>query len=284
MAARPAATVADVLRTRRGELTPAEHRVARALLADYPSAGLQPVSALARAAGVSAPTVVRLVAKLGWDGYPAVQAQLRAELSARTAAPVERLAAGRGERSSVLDRVARSVGEATDRAVRDTDPAEFDRAVELVADRDRPVFVAGGRVSDALAGYLARTVSLLRPGVRVVAPDPSARAVALLDVRRGATVVVYDYRRYDAGVVELGREAARRGARIVLFTDPYLSPLASVATVLLTGGVEGPPPFVTLTPAMALTEALVLGVLERSGVGGRKRLAAFDRWAEGVPR
>ena len=65
----------------------------------------------------------------------------------------------------------------------------------------------------------------------------------------------------------------------MLFTDPYLSPLSAAATVLLTSVVEGPPPFVTLTPALALAEALVLGVVDAGGPALRRRLAAFDRLA-----
>lgn len=269
-------SVADDLRARRGELTPAELRVAQALLADYPSAGLQTVGGLAATAGVSAPTVVRLVAKLGLHGYAELQARLRAELSARTAGPVE-LFPARRDPTSVLGRIQAGIGGAFAQTVQDTDPVEFGRAVALLADRDRPVLVAGGRVSQPLAEYLARFLGLLRPGVRVARTDPSSRAVGLLDVTRGATVVAYDYRRYDAGTVGFGREATRRGAKLVLFTDPYLSPLSSSASVLLTSVVEGAPPFVTLTPAMALTEALVLGVLEAGGAAGRRRLASFDR-------
>src|SRR3954469_7495861 len=81
-------TVADILRDRRRELTPAELRVAQTLLGDYPAAGLQPIARLADAANVSPPTVLRLVTKLGFDGYPRIQAALRAELSARTSGPL----------------------------------------------------------------------------------------------------------------------------------------------------------------------------------------------------
>src|SRR4249919_2903539 len=88
-ALRPTKTVAELLRARRGDLTPAELRVAQALLADYPAAGLQTVAALAAVAGVSAPTVVRLVSKLGFPGYATLQNRLRAELSARSVGPVE---------------------------------------------------------------------------------------------------------------------------------------------------------------------------------------------------
>jgi DNA-binding MurR/RpiR family transcriptional regulator len=55
-----------------------------------------------------------------------------------------------------------------------------------------------------------------------------------------------------------------------------LSPLAPSATVLLTTSVDGPPPFITLTPALALVEALAVGVVERLGSPLRRRLEHFD--------
>ena len=65
---------------------------------------------------------------------------------------------------------------------------------------------------------------------------------------------------------------------MVLFTDPYLSPLSSSAAVLLTSDVAGPPPFVSLTSAMALVETLTLGVVEATGAAVRQRLKSFDRF------
>ena len=159
-----------------------------------------------------------------------------------------------------------------------TDPVEFDRAVELLADHSRPVLLAGGRVSHVLATYLGRYLQLVRPNVRTVDPDSSSRALALLDVGRTTTVVAFDYRRYDPGTVSFGRAARKRRAAVVLLTDPFLSPLSGPATVLLTSSASGPPPFVTLTPAMVLVEALALGVVESHGPALRRRLEAFDRF------
>jgi DNA-binding MurR/RpiR family transcriptional regulator len=227
---RPPKTVAELVRAGRSELTPAELRVAQALLADYPAAGLQTVAALAAAAGVSAPTVVGLVSKLGFPGFATLQKRLRQSL-------------------------------------REFDPVELDCAVALLSDRDREVVLTGGRVSSTHAEYLARYLSLLRPGVQYLQPDRAARDAALLDVGRRTTLVVFDYRRYDGEVVEFGREGARRGGKVLLFTDPYLSPLASSATVLLTTVVDGPRPFLTLAPALAVVESIVLGVVESSGLG-----------------
>ena len=274
-------TVADVLRRRRGELTPAEMRVAQALLGDYPAAGLQPIARLAADANVSPPTVLRLVTKLGYAGYPQIQADLRAELSARTTGPLADYPAGTaGEPLPV--RAERAIGSALGESLRAQDPAELASAVGLVADRARTVLITGGRFSWTLAAHLAGLLGLLRPGVRHVASEPGARAAALLDTDESTVVVAFDYRRYQRDTVAFGRTAAGQGASLVVCTDPYLSPLASSAEVLLTTSIDGPPPFVTLVPAFALVETLILGVVERGGKESQRRVAALERLGSGV--
>jgi DNA-binding MurR/RpiR family transcriptional regulator len=269
-------TVADALRRRRGELTPAELRVAQALLGDYPAAGLQPIARLAEDANVSPPTVLRLVTKLGFSGYPQIQQALRAELSARTSGPLEDYpaAARAGEPLAVR---ARPLESALAESLRAQDPAELVAAADLIADRGYRVLVTGGRFSWTLAAHLASFLTLLRPSVAHVANEPGARASALLDVDETTVVVAFDYRRYQRDTIAFGRAAATQGAALVVCTDPYLSPLASSATVLLTTTIEGPPPFVTLVPAFALVETLILGVVERGGQETRQRVATFER-------
>jgi DNA-binding MurR/RpiR family transcriptional regulator len=267
-----------VLRSRRAALTPSELRVAQTLLADYPAAGLQSVAGLAERAGVSGPTVVRLVSKLGFAGYPDLQRRLRSELSARAAGPVERYPdpAARSAASPLLRRFQRDVGSAVAESLQGIDAVEFDTAIDLVTDPQRSVLLTGGRVSSVHAVYLAHSLALLRTGVRFVEAERAARAAARLDMNRNTVLVAFDYRRYDEEVVEFGRGAAADGASVVLFTDTYLSPLAASATVLLTSSVDGAPPFITLTPALALVEALVVGAVERAGAPVRRRLERFD--------
>lgn len=268
-------TVADALRRRRAELTPAELRVAQALLGDYPAAGLRPIARLAEDANVSPPTVLRLVTKLGFAGYPQIQEALRAELSARTSGPLEDYPGVReGEPLAVR---ARSLGAALAESQRVQDPAELTAAADLIADRGHRVLVTGGRFSWTLAAHLAAFLTLLRPDVEYVANEPGGRASALLDVDGTTVLVAFDYRRYQRDTIAFGRAAAAQGAALVVCTDPYLSPLAPSATVLLTTTVEGPPPFVTLVPAFALVETLILGVVERGGNESRRRVATFER-------
>jgi DNA-binding MurR/RpiR family transcriptional regulator len=80
---------------RMDELTPAERKVARSLLASYPSAGLGSAATLAKAAGTSTPTVLRLVTRLGIGSYPDFQQRLRDEITHHMNSPVTRTARSR---------------------------------------------------------------------------------------------------------------------------------------------------------------------------------------------
>src|SRR2546428_11011561 len=82
--------VGELVRQRLDSLSPAERRLARALLASYPIAGLESVARFAERAGVSPPTVTRFITKLGFRGYPEFQEALRHEVHARVSSPLTR--------------------------------------------------------------------------------------------------------------------------------------------------------------------------------------------------
>src|SRR4051812_4605123 len=84
-------SIAETIRQGLGDLTPTERKPALALLANYPVPGLEPVAQFAKRAGVSGPTILRLVAKLGFPSYPRFQQALRDELEQRVRAPLAKI-------------------------------------------------------------------------------------------------------------------------------------------------------------------------------------------------
>ncbi len=76
-------TLRDLITDAGLELTPAERKVIRALLDQYPRNGLGPMSRLAEHAGVSDPTIVRLVKKPGFSGYADFQEALLSDMDHR---------------------------------------------------------------------------------------------------------------------------------------------------------------------------------------------------------
>lgn len=252
-------------------LTPAERKVARVLLADYPVRGLEPVARLAAEAGVSAPTVIRLVTKLEFDSYGDFQQALKSEVSARLSSPISMYAGGGADAVSRSEQVlCDGISSSFARLPR----AEFDQAVNLLADPRRGVTLIGGRFSSMLAEYLAAHLRILRSNVRVVTAFD--RVSAMLDVGRGDVLVAFDYRRYQHDTVRLSMIAKRQGATLVAFTDPYLSPLAAHADVILTTSVASPSPFDALTPAVALVETVIAALVDRLGAAPLERMARYD--------
>jgi DNA-binding MurR/RpiR family transcriptional regulator len=274
----PGSTVAEQLSRVQGGLPPAELRIARALLAHYPTAGLESTSRLAARAGVSPPTVVRLVARLGFEGYGQFQQALRDEVQARRASPLT-LAPSIDEHSSTfeLTQLAARVGlTALDQTFSALPEADFDRAVELICDPSKQITAFGGRFSQVLALYLDLHLRLLRPGTRVHHPAPGRDGGFLVDLGRRDVCVVFDFRRYQRGTVELARSAHDRGARIVLVTDPWRSPIAEFAEVVLPTRVEAPSPFDSLVAPTAVAEAVIAAVHARLGAPAAARMRAAE--------
>jgi DNA-binding MurR/RpiR family transcriptional regulator len=262
-------TVAERLQLRMAELTPAERKVARVLLAGYPVSGLEPVAKLAADAGVSPPTVVRLVSKLEFDSYGGFQQSLKSEVSARLSSPLSMYPASGQD---ALSRSQRVLCDGISSSFARLPRAEFDRAVELLAQSRRSVTLIGGRFSSMLAEYFAAHLRILRPNVRGVAD----RVSSMLDVGPRDVLVAFDYRRYQHDTVRLAVTAKRQGATLIAFTDPYLSPLAAEADVILTTSVESPSPFDALTPAVALVESIVAALVDRLGTAPLDRMARYD--------
>lgn len=259
-------------------LTPSESKIVQLLLAEYPAAGLGSASSLARRAGVSDPTVVRLVNKLGFETFSAFQARLLEEVEARLRSPLMLLETRRsdGEGSAVADyliSVTQKLRDATEAAV--VEP--YERAAELIMGARGRVLLLGGRFSRHVAGMLAGYLLQFRAGVAALAPLTAESFDTLLDLGRRDTLIVFDYRRYQTDVVDFARQAAARGAHVVLFTDPWMSPIADVAEVVIIAAAEVASPYDSLAPAVAQMEALVAHLVAREKAVMEQRVADLER-------
>ncbi len=266
-------SLAERLRRVAPSLGPAQRRVAEALLRDYPVAGLGRVSDLAATADVSAPTVTRCIARLGFDSLKEFREAVRAEIGERLTSPLERLdaasaAAGLHAGEALLEQVARSLTL--------IEPAQLEALVDLVVDPKRTIIVTGGRVSDVVARHLAWSLTVLRPGVRYVGPNAGERINALLDVDPATVVVAFDLQRYQLDTVRFVEAASRLGARCAVVTDRGLSPAVEVAEVVVATLVAGPGIFDAITPTLAVVELLIAAATERLGAPARDRLERYE--------
>lgn len=262
------------------ELSKSEVKVARELLANYPAAALSTISRLAKCAGVSDPTVLRFAGRLGFKSYGGLQDALLAEVEAHMRSPLT-LPAGKTEKIARPVNVYEGFFAATIRqlesAAGETPPEDLDAAVALLADPKARILCLGGRFSRFLAGILQRCLQHLRPGTELVDGTAADLIDRLADVGPKDVLAVYDYRRYQADIVRFAEAAAARGARVILFTDRWKSPLSTCADVTLTVPIETRSPFDTMVTPLAQTEAVVAGLTARLGLAWRERAEAIER-------
>jgi DNA-binding MurR/RpiR family transcriptional regulator len=277
-------TIGEEVRERLGQMTPAERRVARALLAMYPTAGLESLPQLAESAGVTGPTVLRFVRKVGFDGYPDFQRSLRREVQARSEGLPSLYVSRAGVRD---DDVLRESQEAFGRALDATLASrsledELTDVAALLGDPRRDLWFVGGRFSHLAASYLALQLRMLRPGCTIVGEEPSRRILDTMEIARRDVLCVFDYRRYQEDTIAAARLAGERGAEVVVFTDPWLSPAAEHARHVLISHVDSASPFDSLLGAFALTEVIAAKVVILLGDAGRARVADLESAHESI--
>ncbi len=271
--------VKDRIHALRAELTSSERQLAEVLLRDYPVAGLQSVTRLAAAAGVSTPTVIRMARKLGFDGYPALQNALRDEAAAQIREPIARReawAAGAAE-GHILNRFAEAVTENLRQTLDRVDSASFDAVARKLADPKRRVHIAGGRITRSNADYLFNHLQIIRPAVTLLSQSPNVWPQYILDMGPETVLVIFDIRRYEGDLQRLAELATDREAEVVLFTDRWGSPISSVAAHVFNAHVEAPSSWDSTIAIMLLVEALIAEVQAARWDESKDRIEALEQ-------
>ena len=270
--------IAERIRQKLGSLSPSERRVARVLLSGAPTAGLESSAKLADQASVSGPTVSRFVTqRLGFQNYAEFQRALRDEIAARVGSPVEvyRRQQVKAAEPDFAGRIGAALADSVLASVQGLDATELANATALLSDRQHHVLAVGGAFSQLVAGYLVGVLREIRPGVRLVPPIAAERAAALADIGKRDVLCAFDFRRYEQDTQVFATAAKEAGARVVLFTDPWLSPIADIADTILPAHEAGPSPFPSLAPAVAVAETLITAV---AGALGEEARAHFERF------
>ena len=245
--------------------TPAEQKVAQALLDRYPSLGLGPIASVAKQANVSDPTVLRFVVRIGFSSYASFQHALHNEIDEAMNTPLARMDTFHSvpvENISPLP-VFQRLSQSLNTMILGLDIKAFDNAVSLLSELDTRIFCAGGRYTAPLASMFSYTLSYLRPHVRFIEPDLKTASLALADMGSNDVLVMFDFRRYQEGSVKFAEAANRLGARILLITDEWISPIGKFAQIVLS--VKGRPfaMLETQVPPLALCEALLISVTNK---------------------
>jgi DNA-binding MurR/RpiR family transcriptional regulator len=256
-------------------LTRTEKRIGQVLLA-APTTGLRSTTAIAEAAGASPASVLRFIAKIGFDGLPSFREALDRDLNRRARSPFDLYAPGAEPSVPLLEEILRAqvhlitetVGRLTQQALDD---------VRSVLTSSSQVWIMGGRFSQSVAHYLFAHLQLLRSGVRLLNAAVAPLADQLVDARRGICLVVFDFRRHQSDAEVAARFVKGRRGKVLVVTDPYLSPAARYGDHVLIASVERPALLDSQTAATALVDIIVSDLMAHQPDVNRARLAEIER-------
>jgi glucokinase len=227
--ASPGSAILGQIRRARSELSPAELRVADLVLAQPRSVLNDPIAEIARAAGVSQPTVIRFCRSLGCEGLSDFKLRLASGLTGTV--PVTHTQVNTNDSmlelgAKVLGNTASAILQVRSHLNRDT----IDRAIDMLLAAGRIEFFALGHY-----GVVAQDAQFkfLRFGMPCGAyTDPRLQLLAADVLREGDIAVVISSGGRLPELLSVVEKAQERGAKVVAITASQ-SPLAKKADVTL---------------------------------------------------
>ncbi|NQW01855.1 MAG: MurR/RpiR family transcriptional regulator [Rhodospirillales bacterium] len=274
----PSETIAERLYRYFDALTRAERQLADLILENYPVSGLGSITTVAENAGVSTPTVARMVQKLGYTGFPEFQAELRRELEAKISDPIAKRDswAEKAPDGHILNRFTDAVIGNIRQSLAQLETETFDQSCRLLAAPQRAVYIVGGRITRALADYFFLHMQVIRSGVTHIQSNSNTWPHYLLDVREGDVLVIFDVRRYENSTLKLAEMGARQGAKIILFTDQWRSPVSKYADHCLSSRIIVPSAWDSSVVTLLFLETVIAAVQELMWDETRLRMEALE--------
>lgn len=264
------------------QLPSGERKAAQTLVAEYPLIGLKTVAEYAARAGVSSPTILRFVSRLGFLNYADFQSALQTEVVQQLQSPLARSANrdrekdkadGGGGSASFVETLVENIRE-TFAHVSDGD---LERLARMLGDAKCRLHLIGGRFTDPVARYMAAHLRIIRKDVFHIIGQESNWRDQLVDMGKRDVLVIFDIRRYQDSLVAFAEKAAQRGVAIVLFTDQWLSPIARVARHVVTARTAVPSAWDSSAALFALVEAVTARMTARGGEDTAARIAELEK-------
>ncbi len=240
------------------QLTDAQKRAAQYIMDHYEESIFLTASKLARKAGVSEATIVRLAQVLGFDGYPQLQQMMRTEFQDRltTVTRLEQTVKSIRTDGDILTKIMQQDIRNLSETLRDISLDTFRQAVADMKNARR-IFVVGLRGAHAPALVLALYLRFLGRQATPVIPGYGDVWNTLHGMGAEDLTIGISFPRYTKLTIDILEYAKENGARVGAITDSLVSPLARNADWVLPVHSRLDSFIESFTAAMSLVNALL---------------------------
>ena len=252
-----------------------QKRIANFILNQYDKAAYITAAKLGFYAGVSESTVVRFASELGYDGYPAMQKEIKAMIRTKlTAAQRLEVTSDRIKKDDILTAVLESDTENIKSTIEEIDKTQFEKITQAIINA-KNVYVVGVRSSAALASFFCFYLNLIRSNVRLV---QSATASELFEqifrIGDGDVLIGISFPRYSKRTLKAIKYAKNKNATVVSITDSKTAPAAEESNYCLVAKSETVSVVDSLVAPLSVINALLVSIcMSRES----EVLAAFNK-------
>jgi DNA-binding MurR/RpiR family transcriptional regulator len=264
----------DRIRMKLHDLSSSNKKIAQFFMNSYERAAKMNSREIAKELGLSAATVVRFAATLGYAGFADLLRALQDAAFRIAHGPMKKLRESilqNEPMEEILRKVVQHEIDALEFGGFEPTGEAFIRTAKAMAEADR-IFLVAARSSFCVAHYGAYMLGTASKNVFCISSSAEDRYDRMEDLSARDMALFVSYHRYYKDTVDMARYASRSGAFTVGITDFLFSPLVPFCREILLAPDRCP--FTSYVPAMVLMDALILaftqakaeqvnGILER---------------------
>lgn len=262
------------------KLSKGHKRIADFIKSNYEKAAFMTAARLGDEVGVSESTVVRFASNLGYDGYPKLQKYLQ-EMVKSHLTSAQRMEVGRYSGADMLDKALLADIEMIKATREGISREAFAGSAEAI-NRAKKIYILGVRSSASLASFAAFYFKFAFDNVILVDTSSASEIFEqLYRINSDDVCIAISFPRYSNQTVNALTFASDRGATIISITDGEQSPIASLATYLLTAKSSMVSFVDSLVAPLSLINALIAAAAEEKRSEVHDNLNALEEiWRE----
>lgn len=253
--------------------------LAEYIVRNYSTLAYTTMTELARLAGVSETTVVRLAYRLGYKSFPEFMTALRAELEAQKHAPI--MSEFNIEKGTYKfpDDIPLAIFSLEIQIMKDTLASlkieDFNKAVDMIHNASS-VIVAGSGANVCCTRALLFALQAIRSHVYCVEKLDITEESHIRDAGEDSVCIVFSTPRYPSETQKIIKFVHSRKIPIIGFSNTLLSPIFPYCSIFL----QVPEKYVTYIDSnssyMALIHALTFGICKKDENMAKKHLAEYN--------
>ncbi len=277
-----ASDISERIKSIYSSLSKGQKKIATAVINNYDQVAYLTAARLGELCQVSESTVVRFADRLGFEGYSqfqlAVQELVRIKLTPNQRIEITKKRIGEGD---VIDTVMESDIGKIKHTMEGLDRKAFSEAVDAILEA-KHIYITGARSSEPIARLLSYNLSLIFDNVKLVVPTSSAEVFEqMYSVCADDVVIAFSFPRYSSKMVNGIKFARQKDARVIVFTDSDVSPIAEFANCLLIAQSDMASFMDSLVAPLSIINAIAIEITARREKEITDRFDALEKlWDE----